>query len=212
MAVEARHNPFHPTRDLLVLREPWTVSEVRAVAETNARPVASKAVPGSREHTRLLAAAARVYQRCPPLQLEAGTDAVGRWREAHATLAVHDLIDADVAELWASWYEVIHRGWAPTAPHARLRGLFADLVPQIDARGSVACSLNGEVVALAFVFPGDQPPEILTEALRPEHPAARAAVGSCMAEALRQAWGTVRFEGHATDPHFAPLWATVPGV
>lgn len=212
MPVEVRDNPFHPARDVLVLREPWTVRQVRAAAEANGRPVASKAVPGSSGHARLLAAGARVYQQCPPLQLKAGTDAVTRWCEAHATLAVRDLVGADVAGLWASWYEVIHRGWAPAAPSAILRELFTGFVSQIDARRSVACSVDGDVVAVAFVFPGDQPPEILTEALRPEHPAARAAVASCMAATLRQSSGTVRFDGHVTDPHFAPLWATVPGV
>lgn len=175
-------------------------------------PLSQKAVPGTERHARLLEAGAAVYQQCPPLEVDAATAEVGRWCRDHAVLPVQSLDGCDVAQLWCEWYEVIHRGWSPSAPVSRLRELFADLATEIDPDRSVRCLVDGTTVAIAFVFPGDDPPEILTEALLPDHPAARAAVASCMAAALDAAKGVVRFDGHLSDPHFHPLWATVPGV
>lgn len=212
MPVTVYVNAFHPDRDEVVLEEPWTVEELRAAARTNPRPLAYNAVPGTDHHRRLLEAGAVVYQQCPPLQLDAASPEVHDWCRAHALLPVEDLQGEDVSELWAAWYELTHRSWSPSASVERLRELFTDLVAEIDVTRGRLCRVDGQVVALAFVFPGDDPEEIVTEALLPEHPRARDAVASCMAATLRGATGTVRFDGHVGDPHFAPLWATVPGV
>lgn len=212
MPVRVQPNPYHPTRDVAVLTEPWTPHEVREAARANPRPLSQKAVPGTERHARLVEAGARVYQQCPPLELDAATAQVSRWCRDHATLPVLSLRGCDVAQLWSEWYEVIHRGWSPSAPVDQLCELFVDLAAEIDPDRSVRCVVDGTTVAVAFVFPGDDPPEILTEALLPDHPQAREAVGSCMAAALAAAGGVVRFDGHVGDPHFHPLWATVPGV
>ena len=37
-------------------------------------------------------------------------------------------------------------------------------------------------------------------------------VASCMATALGGFDQVVRFDGHVSDPHFAPLWSSMPGV
>lgn len=212
MPVTVRPNGVHPTRDRAVLTEPWTSQEVREAARANDRPLSQKAVPGTQKHAKLLAAGARIYQQCPPLEVDAATDEVRAWCAEHAALPVADLRSVDVSSLWVEWYEVIHRGWSPTAPREQLLDLFCDLVDEIDLARSVVCEVDGTVVAAAFVFPDDQPCEVLTEAVLPEHPMARQAVASCMAAALSAAEGTVRFDGHVGDPHFAPLWQTVPGV
>ena len=34
----------------------------------------------------------------------------------------------------------------------------------------------------------------------------------CMAHVISEANGVLRFDGHVEDPHFYPLWTTVPGV
>lgn len=212
MPVEVRPNPYHPTRDIAVLRDPWTAEEVVAAARRNPLPLTQKAVPGTSKHDRLVAAGATVYQQCPPLQVDASTEAVKQWCEDHRLLPVASLEGQDLSGLWTDWYEVIHRNWSPTAPHDVLVELFADLVAEIDPHRSVGCTVDGQLVAVAFVFPGDRPPEILTEALQPNHPHARKAVASCMAAALASFDELVRFDGHVSDPHFAPLWSTVPGV
>lgn len=212
MPVTVRPNAYHPTQDTLVLEEPWTVDEVRQAASRSPRPLTTKAVPGTEEHRLLSEAGATPYQQCPPLELDASAPAVREWCDGHSVLPVGPLAGEDLGEVWTSFYEVVHRGWAPTAPHEVLRTLFADLVDEIDASRSVGCRVEGVLVAVAFVFPGDSPEEILTEALLPDHPRARDAVASCMASVLAAAGGTIRFDGHVTDPHFGPLWATVPGV
>lgn len=212
MPVTVRPNPFHPTRDIAVLQEPWTADEVRAAVRANDRPLTQKAVPGTSKHQRLLAAGATIYQQCPPLELDAAAEPVKQWCREHHTLPVHSLEDRGLLELWVIWYEVIHQSWSPTPPRGDLADLCSDLVREIDPVRSLACSVDGEIVAVAFCFPGDKPPEILTEALLPSHPYARAAVASCMAAALAPMDCVVRFDGHVSDPHFAPLWGTVPGV
>lgn len=212
MPVSVRTNPFHPTRDIAILQDPWTADEAREAAQGHDKPLTQKAVPGTSKHQRLLDAGATAYQQCPPLEVDASAPAVKQWCEQHRVLPVQPLEGVDVLELWTRWYEVIHRGWSPAAPHDVLVELFADLAMEIDPSRSVACTVNGQMVAVAFCFPGDEPPEILTEALVPDHPNARAAVASCMAAALAPMDCIVRFDGHVSDPHFAPLWATVPGV
>lgn len=212
MPVEVRPNPYHPTRDTAVLRDPWTAEEVVAAARRNPLPLTQKAVPGTSKHDRLMAAGATVYQQCPPLQVDASAAAVKQWCDGHRLLPVASLDGQDLSGLWTDWYEVIHRNWSPTAPHDVLVELFADLVAEIDPHRSVGCTIDGQLVAVAFVFPADRPPEILIEALDPEHPHARKAVASCMATALASFDELVRFDGHVSDAHFAPLWSTVPGV
>lgn len=212
MPVRISPNPYHPTRDELGLTEPWTADEVRQAAAGHPKPLAAKAVPGSEAHRKLTEAGATAYQACPPLEVDATAPAVREWCEEHALLPVEPLEVEDLDELWSRWYEVIHRGWAPTAPQGELRALFAGLVAQIDPVRSVGCRVAGELVAVAFVFPGDDPEEILTEAMLPDHGRAREAVASCMAATVNEAGGTVRFDGHVHDPHFGPLWSTVPGV
>lgn len=212
MPVTVRSNPYHPTRDLAILTEPWTAHELRQAVAHRPRPLSQKAIPGTDKHRRLLAAGATVYQRCPPLQVDASTPQVRDWCRTHAILPVQDLHDEDLDELWCTWYETIHRDWSPTSPHRTLLELFAPLVEEIDPLRSTMCHVDGVPVAVAFVFPTDDPPEILTEALLPHHARARDAVASCMAAALAHMDRTVRFDGHVTDPHFHPLWNTVPGV
>lgn len=210
--VEVKPNPYHPTRDIAILREPWTVEELVEATTRTPRPLSNKAVAGTSRHDRLMAAGGRVYQQCPPQELDAGDPAVSRWCERHATLLVETCENVDLPEVWTSWYEVIHAGWAPTAPHEQLRDLFGPLVAEISAARSTICRLDGEIVAVAFVFEQDDPREILTEAMLPKHPQARKAVASCLARTLRDAPGIVRFDGHVSDPHFYPLLQTLPGV
>lgn len=212
MPVAVRPNPYHPTRDILLVEEPWTSQDVRELARNHPRPLSQKAVPGTTKHQRLLDAGAIVYQQCPPLEVDVSTPAVTQWCAEHRVLPVTSLSGMDVTQVWTRWYEVIHQGWSPAAAHEELLDLFADLVTEIDPEHSAACMVNDELVAVAFCFPDDAPPEILTEALLPEHPHAREAVGSCMATTLSGFDGVVRFDGHVSDPHFAPLWSTVPGV
>ncbi len=212
MPVEVVPNPYHPTRDIVLLRDPWTADEVRDAAAANPRPLMQKAIPGTDKHARLMAAGGRIYQQCPPLHLDVDTPEVAAWVTDHALLPVVDAAGVDLLELWTSWYEVIHRGWAPTAPHEALAGLFTELAAEIDPYSSSLCRIDGRVIAVAFVFPGDEPPCLLTEALEPEHRQAKDAVASCMARSLALVSGVVIFDGHVSDPHFAPLWATVPGV
>lgn len=47
MPVTTRLNHVHPTRDVAILEEPWTVDEVREAARRSPRPLAQKAVPGT---------------------------------------------------------------------------------------------------------------------------------------------------------------------
>ncbi len=212
MPVDVRSNPYHPTRDILLLKEPWTPQEVLELAREHPRPLSQKAVPGTSKHQRLLAAGAEAYQQCPPLEFDASTRTVKQWCVDHRVLPVVSLKGMDVAQVWTDWYEVVHRGWSPTAAHDELVELFTDLVDEIDPARSCACLVQGELVAVAFCFSGDTPPEILTEAVLPGHPNARDAVASCMATVLSGFDQVVRFDGHVSDPHFAPLWSSVPGV
>lgn len=67
----------------------------------------------------------------------------------------------------------------------------------------MACRVQDEIIlGAAFVFSGDDPPEVVTEALLPAHPEARAAVASCLTQALICLDGLVQFDGHVGGPHF----------
>jgi hypothetical protein len=210
--VDVRGNPYHPTRDIAILREPWTADELVEAAGRASKPLSQKATPGTSSHERLLEAGGRIYQQCPPLELDAGTTAVQQWCADHQLLPTETGEEIDLLELFTTWYEVLHTSWSPTAPHDELRDLFRDVADEIDQRRTAICRVRGEIVAAAFVFSDDVPEGILTEALLPAHPLARDAVASCMARTLSDAAGIVRFDGHVSDPHFYPLLQSVPGV
>lgn len=212
MPVTTRLNHVHPTRDVAILEEPWTVDEVREAARRSPRPLTQKAVPGTESHQKLVKAGAVAYQQCPALQMDAAAPAAKAWVAAHAALPVESMRNLDVLELWTRWYEVVHADWSPTGAFDVIKPLFAELATQIDRDRSVICRVGDDVVAAAFVFSDDEPEEALAEALLPHHPQARTAVGSCMAHVISEANGVLRFDGHVGDPHFYPLWTTVPGV
>ena len=210
--VDVRANPYHPTRDIAILSEPWTVEEFIEAVTRASKPLSQKATPGTATHDRLLAAGGHVYQQCPPLELDASTPAIAQWCADHELLPTETGEAVDLLELFTTWYEVLHASWSPTAPHDELRDLFRDIAGEIDPRRTAICRVRGEIVAVAFAFPEDVPEAILTEAILPAHPRARDAVASCMARALSEVVGITRFDGHVSDPHFFPLLQTLPGV
>lgn len=217
-AVTRVPDPVHPTRD-----EAWLHLSEGAHADAlldtvrwlEPRPMSFTAEAGAAEHRALLAAGATAYQHLPAQLVATGTPEVSTWCERHQLLEIEDLSRYDddvVADLWSTFYGILHAPWAPCAEH---EVLLAELRPRAlatDRRLSGFVADHGVPVAAAFCVDGEETTDACVEALVPDHAWAREAVASLMSRVLRGSGRPVRFDGHVSDPHFYPLLQTLPDV
>lgn len=230
-------NRVHPLRDsgwLHLTPDASPGALLQALRELGGPALSFKAAPGSPEHIALIAAGAQPYQHCPAQLVPTGTVALREWCAAREDDAAPEgvILRAgatrtlrELAASWTSLYEVVHASWSPTADRALLMKVFTPMIEEeLDVERAVLALVDGELVAACFVFTGEdtrqgedtgpgEPLEVITEALAPGHPQARAAVGAGMARVLSMAGGRpVEFDGHLSDPHFFPLLQSLPGV
>lgn len=217
-AVARVPDPVHPTRDaawLHLSEDADPVALLDAVCWLGPRPMSFTAELGTAEHRALIAAGAMAYQHLPAQLVATGTPEVSTWCERHQLLEIEDLTRYDddvVADLWSTFYEILHAPWAPCAEHEVLLAEFRPLAPATDRHLSGFVADHGVPVAAALCIATEETTDACVEALVPDHAWAREAVASLMSRVLRGSDRPVRFDGHVSDPHFYPLLQTLPDV
>lgn len=168
---------------------------------------------------RALAAAvgAQPYQRAPCPQLDPSSADIRLWctRYAADVTSLEALDPSGSATAFVEVYRWIHEGWAPVGPEHALAAM-SDLVTA-DADRALSRGLwrDGRLVAVAFAFP-EEPGrvECVLETVRRDEAEGVAAVAAVLAGVLTAAHAAglreVELDGHDTDPHLAPVVATLP--
>ncbi|WP_299303774.1 GNAT family N-acetyltransferase [uncultured Brachybacterium sp.] len=197
-------------------------------------PLSSKVVPGSARDGFLRAQGAVTYLEVPLLRVDVAADRTARWCAAvrggvdvaarvvpWTELPREQLIDALTTRyLWQ------HASWSPTALREVIRPEVGEEFYEESVREhSWAVLRDGEITALADLYSteggeageaGDtvgHHREGALEAVDAAVPHARADVALCLAALLEDLRGmgveTMDFDNHPTDPHTAPLLATL---
>ncbi|MDN5899382.1 MAG: GNAT family N-acetyltransferase [Brachybacterium sp.] len=231
-------NTVHPGSDLVELeiepahrRQGHGTALLRELGTYSNNPLSSKVVPGSERDGFLRAQGAVTYLEVPLLRVDVAAARTARWcaavREATdvqgacavpwTELPRQQLVDALVDR-----YTWQHASWSPTASREVLRRRVGEEFYEESKREhSWAVVRDGEITALADLYddergaggPAGPRCEGALEAVDAAAPHARADVAFCLAALLEDlgALGVeeLDFDNHPTDPHTAPLLATL---
>ncbi|MFC0673329.1 GNAT family N-acetyltransferase [Brachybacterium hainanense] len=113
-----------------------------------------------------------------------------------------------------------HASWSPTAPREVLRQeVGADFVARTHENGSFVVERGSRITAIADLYEAPVPgtrAEAAVEAVDPAAPWARAdtalVLGALLEHLREQRVAEVDLDNHPTDPHAAPLLATLPRI
>lgn len=215
---------LHPTRDILVLdvrrHRSWErigTPLLEAIRARAPRPLTVEAAVGSDDHRFFRAAGAVAYQRRPAQRVDPRRDDVAGWCADHAgeTVPGSRVPVADVVEALTRQYWWTHEQWAPMVSFDVVTELAAaEIHDDTDLARSRFTVRDGGITAACFVHVDASQP-VLTgtaEAIDPRSPHARADVAACMSAVLAGLDEPFEFDGHVSDPHFAPLLDAMPGV
>lgn len=228
-------NSVHPRRDLVELeiapehrRRGHGTALLRELREYSNNPLSSKVEPGSERDLFLRAHGAVTYLEVPLLRVDLTTERTARWIRT-----VRELADGDARVLpWSELpreqlidaltdrYLWQHASWSPTAPRDVIRPIVGEeFYEESDLVGSWAVLRDGAITALADLYSADRADgpasrrEGAVEAVDAAAPHARVDVALCLAallEGLRADGATsLDLDNHPTDPHAAPLLATL---
>lgn len=226
-------NAVHPTQDLVEIeidaehrRRGHGTALIRELGKYSDNPLSSKVKPGSARDLFLRSLGAVTYLSVPLLQVDATAARTRRWcaaaRDAGAgaqavrwsQLPRELLVDALTDRyLWQ------HASWSPTASREVLRPeVGEEFYDSSVLEQSWAVLRSGRITALADLY--DEPVgvrrEACLEAVDASTSTARADVALCLAallEDLRESGvEALSFDNHPTDPHTAPLLATLDRV
>lgn len=197
------------------------------------KPLSSKAAPGSERELFLRTLGAVTYLEVPLLRLDIAAQRTAGW--AAAVRAGHDggaravpwsdLPREQVIDALTDRYLWQHASWSPTASRDVVRPVVGEEFYEDSAHEhSIAVVRDGQITALADLYRGEVDEEGSAggaglsregslEAVDAAAPHARADVALCLAallEQLRAAGVTsLDLDNHPTDPHAAPLLATL---
>ncbi|MFJ6043115.1 GNAT family N-acetyltransferase [Brachybacterium paraconglomeratum] len=224
-------NPAHPLRDLVEIeiaeghrRCGHGTALMHELGSYSDNPLSDKVVPGSERDLFLRSLGAVTYLEVPLLRLELAAERTARWcaeaREGRdgavrvipwTGLPRDQLIDALVDR-----YTWQHASWSPTAPRETIRPVVGEeFYEGAVHEHSWAVLRDGRITALADLYDEPVGPvrEGSLEAVDAASPHARGDVALCLAawlEDLRAAGvATLDLDNHPTDPHTAPLLATL---
>lgn len=177
-------------------------------------PLAGKVRPGSAAHAFVAAAGGSAYQHCPGVQADAQDPALRRWCAAAPAGQLGPLAGA-LAEAWVEQYLWVHEDWSPVSSTAALRDLADGPVGEIDPELSTGAWVDGRLAATVWAFSdGADGLVVVAETQRRDEPGGTRLLTAALARSLTRAAAagrrTVEFDGHDTDPHLAPLLATLP--
>ncbi|ATG51759.1 N-acetyltransferase [Brachybacterium vulturis] len=231
-------NTVHPGLDLVELeidpahrRQGHGTALLHELGTYSNNSLSSKVQPGSERDSFLRSHGAVTYLEVPLLRVDVTADRTARWcaavrgaTEVQGARAVpwtalhrEQLVDA-LTDRYA-WQ---HASWSPTAPREVLRRkVGAEFFEESVREHSWAVVRDGEITALADLYDDERGSggpvgphrEGALEAVDAAAPQARADVALCMAamlEDLRELGAeTLDLDNHPTDPHTAPLLATL---
>lgn len=224
-------NTAHPVRDLVELeiaeahrRRGHGTALLHELGKYSDNPLSSKAEPGSERDAFLRAQGAVTYLEVPLLRVDLTDERTARWcavaRSAQdgAARAVPwaELPREQLVEALVDRYTWQHASWSPTALREVLRPVVGEeFFEESVLEHSWAVVRDGRITALADLYSDPVGPrrEGGLEAVDAAAPHARADVALCLAAMLEdlRALGaeSLDLDNHPTDPHTAPLLATL---
>ena len=202
------------------------------------KPLASKAAPGSERELFLRTLGAVTCLEVPLLRLDVAAERTARWaaavHEGHdggaRAVPWSDLPREQVIDALTDRYLWQHASWSPTAARDVVRPVVGEeFYEDSSHEHSIAVVRDGQITALADLYRGGADVEDgegsaggrgaglsregSLEAVDAAAPHARADVALCLAALLEQlrAVGvtSLDLDNHPTDPHTAPLLATL---
>jgi hypothetical protein len=187
-------------------------------------PLAGKVRSGDPAATALVAAAGgTVFQRCPSSTPDPADPAVQAWCAARpvpdgfTVAAASTVPEAALVDAWIATYLWVHESWYPADPQVLTR-MGSDLVARLDRSLTRLATRDGRPCAAAWVLPATagRATVAFAETIRPDEPDGAAIVAAVLAGCLRDlaAVGVdkVLIDGHDSDPHLAPVVATLPAA
>lgn len=230
-------NTAHPDRDPVELeidpahrRRGHGTALLRELGQYSDNPLSGKVVPGSERDGFLRAQGAVTYLEVPLLRVDVRAHRTARWCDAvrgavdGAARAVPwtELPREQIVDALTDRYTWQHASWSPTASREVLRPVVGEEFSEESVREhSWAVLRDGAITALADLYSADEGDgasvgrhrEGALEAVDAAAPHARADVALCLAALLEDLRGmgveTMDFDNHPTDPHAAPLLATL---
>jgi GNAT superfamily N-acetyltransferase len=232
-AVTGATNRIHPGRYTLAVEvvadrrgEGIGRRLVEAARELRPRPLpyGTKMWPDDPAASALLAAVGgRPFQTCPCPRLDPRDPSIVDWCAARPVPAGVEFGTADALSederiaCWVGMYEWVHEPWAP-ADVAALREFTPKALAAADLPRSVVASRAGRVSAIVWAFPEPTTIGLGTETIDPDEPDGAAILAAALARSLRTLADSdldladpVVLDGHDSDPHLAPVVATLPG-
>ena len=207
---------------------------LRELGKYSDNPLSSKAVPSSERELFLSAQGAVTYLEVPLLRVDVAAERTARWCAAVRThhdgaaraVAWTELPREQVIDALTDRYLWQHASWSPTATRELIRPVAGEEFYEESARElSVAVVRDGRITALADLYSGPESNEgsrsgdaAITregslEAVDAAAPHARADVALCLGALLEQlraaGVASLDLDNHPTDPHTAPLLATL---
>src|SRR5699024_7587901 len=229
-------NPVHPARDLVELeiapehrRRGHGTALLHELGKYSGKPLASKAAPGSERELFLRTLGAVTCLEVPLLRLAVAAVHDGHDGGARA-VPWSDLPREQVTDALTDRYLWQHASWSPTAARDVVRPVVGEeFYEDSSHEHSIAVVRDGQITALADLYRGGADVEDgegsaggpgaglsregSLEAVDAAAPHARADVALCLAALLEQlrAVGvtSLDLDNHPTDPHTAPLLATL---
>jgi GNAT superfamily N-acetyltransferase len=156
------------------------------------------------------------FQTCPCPVVEPSTvrswcaaqpDPVGVTFAPLARLSEPERVDA-----WVEFYLWVHESWLPANPGV-LREITPEIIADVDAARSVVAFREGRPAAVAWLFPEPNGPDtFVAETVHRDEPDGVPLLAATIAHCLSGASAPVEFDGHNSDPHLAPVVATLPAA
>jgi hypothetical protein len=224
-------NPVHPLRDLVEVeidsehrRQGHGTALLRELGRYTDAPLSSQARAGTDRHAFLRSLGATTYLDIPLQQISLGEERVMRW-----VRAVHDAVGSsasavrwsrlpreEVVDALTSRYLWQHASWSPTVSREAIRPLIEEEFYESSIlEGSWAVVRKGQITAVADLYddPVGRHREGTMEAVDAATRTARGDAALCLAALLgdlhSQRVDSLLLDNHPTDPHAAPLLATV---
>jgi hypothetical protein len=157
------------------------------------------------------------YQRAPCPKLDPMAAEVRAWCAEHEgdVMSLEAMDPPGVAAAFADVYRWIHEGWAPIGAGHALSAMSELVTTDSDPALSRGQWRDGRLVAVALMFPEETGrADCVLETLRRDEPDGVTAVAAVLAGVLAAARAAglheVELDGHESDPHLAPVVATLP--
>ncbi|WP_193104013.1 GNAT family N-acetyltransferase [Brachybacterium sp. FME24] len=227
-------NRVHPGRDMAELeidpahrRRGHGTALLRELGRFSGNPLSDRVVPGSERDQFLRSLGAHVYLPIPILSVDLTDTRTAAWcttvraaRESDESVRVArwtDLPREQVIDALTDRYLWQHASWSPTASRKTIRPVVGEeFYDEAVLEHCWATVREGRITALVDLYDEPVGPhrEGSVEAVDSAGPHSRTDVALCLAALLTDLRGlgvhSLDLDNHPTDPHAAPLLATLP--